>query len=132
MITVVIDISPTGETGVTVNINQQGVQMTTVPILDNQVVPVVLYQYKCSDYPYTNVIYSVERGTARDIYNSQKVTDGVTVVGGQNKNSVGTTGVTITQQVALVGGIPFVQILYTSTAVGFGGTFKYGFINQWK
>lgn len=59
---------------------------------------------------------------------TQKVNNGTTVVGGNNNNNIGTTGITITQ--AVVG--DNVEIYYTSTNLGVGGTFKYASLVKWS
>ena len=105
-----------------------GIVMTPATILDNQATPQLLFEYDAATYPYVFLLHSVVRGVDRDIYYQQLVTDGVNVSGGANKNSIGVTGVTLSKQV-LAGKV---QILYTSTNTGVGGTYKYGFVNRWS
>lgn len=99
----------------------------SVVLLDNQATPQVLFRYP-SIKRFSFFLFSIERnGAFQQIY-TQKVTNGVTVAGGNNSNNVGTTGITITA--GIVGSN--VEIYYTSTNTGFNGIFKYLAIEQWS
>jgi hypothetical protein len=106
------------------------VDFQTVPLLNNQSTPQLLFSYPVTK-KFSFFLISIERNNNfKQIY-QQIVTDGISVSGGLNVNTVPSpdgTGITLSK--AVVGSN--VEIYYTSTNTGFGGTLKYKALAQWS
>jgi len=119
---------PTGATG-----SSGGSIAPSAPItlLDNQLTPQLLFSYPVATCHFSFFLFSYIRNSCYVQTYSQYVTDGITVNGGQNKNSSPTVDVTgITLSKAVVG--TNVEVYYTSTNLGMTGTFKYITLVQWS
>ena len=100
--------------------------LTTVTLLDNQATPVTLISYPATNNNYRWLYYHIRRGSAYTIADVKMLTDGSTVVGGTNQNTIGTSGITISKTVS--GGMVLLQ--YTSTNTGVNGTFSYSWLEN--
>lgn len=99
--------------------------LNSTSIADNQVSPALLFA-NSTTYTAMIVNYSISRGTNFRTGRILVSTDGTSVSTAEDFVEQGTTGVTLSGSVS--GGN--VNINYTSTSTGSGGTFKY-FIERW-
>jgi hypothetical protein len=93
---------------------------TTLTLLDNQATPVTFLSYPATSQA-RFLFFTLVRGITYDVGNQQLITDGSTVVGGINKNSIGSTGIVMSKTIS--GGNVLLQ--YTSTNTGANATLKY-------